>query len=114
MVSLVFLVSLALAAFFTPLLPLQSPRFQTLEKQHQFQPPRLLPSRLGLDPADLATYDKKTSELKSQIVRAADTQQVSLEADLAEAGKRVADVGRIVDRQAPATLRVDVREGAVG
>ena len=39
---------------------------------------------------------------------------VALEADLAEAGKRVADVGRIVDRQAPATLRVDVREGAVG
>ena len=37
-----------------------------------------------------------------------------LERDLAEARERVPDVRRIVDRQAAATLRVDVGEGAIG
>ena len=39
---------------------------------------------------------------------------VVLELDLPEASQGVADVARIDDREAPATLRVDVRERAVG
>ena len=35
-----------------------------------------------------------------------------LELDLVEAGEGVADVGGVVDRQAPAALGVDVGEGA--
>ena len=37
-----------------------------------------------------------------------------LEGGLVEPRQRVADVGLVVDRQAPAPARIDVREGAVG
>jgi hypothetical protein len=40
--------------------------------------------------------------------------RVVLEGDLVEPGEGVADVRRVVDREAPPALRVDVREGAVG
>ena len=50
----------------------------------------------------------------SSRVRALLPGRVVLELDLAEAGEGVADVGGVVDRQAPPTLGVDVGEGPIG
>ena len=41
MISLGFLVALVITAFFTPLLPLQSPQFQLADKEHKYQRPSL-------------------------------------------------------------------------
>jgi hypothetical protein len=38
----------------------------------------------------------------------------AFERDLAEARERIPDVRRIMDRQTPAAIRIDVREAAVG
>lgn len=48
--SLYFLCSLALIAFFTPLLPLQSPQYQLADAEHKYQAPSLAPARLSNDP----------------------------------------------------------------
>jgi oligopeptide transport system permease protein len=50
--SLYYLAGLALLAFFTPLLPLQSPGYQVADSQHKYQPPNLEPARLSSDPID--------------------------------------------------------------
>lgn len=58
MAGLVFLSLLSLLAFFTPLLPLQSPRFQDL-KNRQFLPPSLRPVELDLDLAAVREADQR-------------------------------------------------------
>jgi oligopeptide transport system permease protein len=50
--SLTFLCCLALLAFFTPLLPLQSPQYQIADSQHKYQRPNSHPVRLSKDPID--------------------------------------------------------------
>ena len=50
--SLVYLCVLAVLAFFTPLLPLQSPQHQRADAQHKYQPPSSQPVSLTEDPID--------------------------------------------------------------
>lgn len=67
MASLVFLVLVALTAFFTPLLPLQSPRlqvFDTPQQKHQFQAPRLAPAWLDLSLAEVRGFEHETAQLR--------------------------------------------------
>ncbi|MDX1948332.1 MAG: ABC transporter permease [Pirellulaceae bacterium] len=83
MISLGLLITLALFSFLTPLLPLQSPRFQTLDKAHQFQSPRFTPARLDLDPAALRQFDEQTANLRRQIAGASGDERLQLRAELA-------------------------------
>lgn len=82
MASLGFLIVLALAAFLTPLLPLQSPRFQTLSREHQFQPPRLLAAALDLDVASVLRFDQDTAEQKRRHSAAGGSEREQLAAEL--------------------------------
>jgi oligopeptide transport system permease protein len=85
MISLGFLIALALLAFFTPLLPLQSPRFQvfdTPQQKHQFQPPRLLPVQLDLKLADVREFENETAKLHGQLAAASGAERERLEAVL--------------------------------
>jgi oligopeptide transport system permease protein len=85
MISLGFLICLALLAFFTPLLPLQSPRFQvfdTPQQRHQFQPPRLLPARLDLKLDDVREFEQETADLRRQLAAATGPERERLDAVL--------------------------------
>jgi oligopeptide transport system permease protein len=91
MVSLGFLIVLALLAFFTPLLPLQSPRFQRFDERetpdrpallHQFQPPRLLAARLDLDLDALRNFERETADLRRQHAAARGAERERLDAVL--------------------------------
>jgi oligopeptide transport system permease protein len=85
MISLSFLILLGLLAFFTPLLPLQSPRFQIFDlpqQKHQFQPPRLLPVRLDLKLADVREFEKETAKLYHNLAAAKGAERERLEAVL--------------------------------
>ena len=78
MISLGFLIVLGLVAFFTPLLPLQSPRFQvfdTPEQKHQFQSPRLVPVRLDVTYAEVRNFERQTAELRREISAAKTTDE---------------------------------------
>jgi oligopeptide transport system permease protein len=70
MASLVFLIALALLAFFTPLLPLQSPQHIRLDEgervKWQYLPPNLRPVMLELSAEDLAEFDKQMAELRAK------------------------------------------------
>jgi len=85
MISLGFLIALGLLAFFTPLLPLQSPRFQvfdTPQQKHQFQPPRLFPIQLDLKLADVREFERETAALRRQLAAAKGPERQRLEAVL--------------------------------
>jgi oligopeptide transport system permease protein len=85
MISLGFLIALALLAFFTPLLPLQSPRYQvfdTPQQKHQFQPPRLLAVKLDLKLDDVRQFERQTAELHRQRAAATGPERERLEAVL--------------------------------
>ena len=84
--SLVGLVVLALAAFFTPLLPLQSPRLIRLTKGDQYQPPRWTAATLGLEPAALENHDRQLQALLAQRQKATGNEAAELEREIA--GKR--------------------------
>jgi oligopeptide transport system permease protein len=74
MASLGFLIVLALLAFFTPLLPLQSPSLQTFDSptaKRQFQPPNLRPVRLVLALDEVRQFDRATAELRARASQAA-------------------------------------------
>jgi len=68
--------------------------------------------QLGADEAD--RHDPVLLGRPQQPVARAVARVVVLERHLAEAGERVPDVCRVVDRQAASAARVDVCEGAVG
>ena len=82
MASLTFLICLATVAFFTPLLPLQSPRFQTLSKEHQFQPPRRAAAQLDLGLDDVRHFEQETAELATKHAQASGPDREKLTAEL--------------------------------
>jgi oligopeptide transport system permease protein len=63
MASLVGLIVLAIAAFLTPALPLQSPRLIRLTQQDQYQPPRWTRASLGVTRAEIQAHDQELQEL---------------------------------------------------
>jgi oligopeptide transport system permease protein len=90
MASLGFLILLGILAFFTPVLPLQSPRFQRLDtakSKDQFQPPTLRPVQLDLNLDDLLRYEREVAELKQKLVRARASEREALEAALISKGR---------------------------
>lgn len=74
--SLYFLMALGLAAFLTPLLPLQSPIAQDL-KTRQLKPPTL--ERYSLK---VSEYQQKTAELRSKLAAATGTERDALQQEL--------------------------------
>jgi oligopeptide transport system permease protein len=64
MASLVFLAALGVLAFFTPLLPLQSPQYQFADAEHKYQPPNLDRVVLVIDLADVQRVERQIAELK--------------------------------------------------
>ena len=91
MISLSFLIALAVLAFFTPLLPLQSPRFQRFdvpktkdhpELNHQYQPPRLLAIELDLNFEDVRKFERETADLRRHLAAAKGAERERLEAVL--------------------------------
>lgn len=66
MVSLVGLITVAVLAFFTPLLPLQSPQLIRLTKTDQYQPPRWTSSELGITRAGVQKFDEELRSLRAQ------------------------------------------------
>ena len=83
MVSLVLLAGLALLSLLTPLLPLQSPRFLSLDKKDQYQPPRMSAAPLDLDRDALRRYDQQTADLRRQVAAAGGDERERLQGDLA-------------------------------
>jgi oligopeptide transport system permease protein len=73
MISLYLLVTFGLLAFFTPLLPLQSPITQDLKKR-QLMPPNLQPVSLGVK-----AYRQQISELKAQLESASEAERKAIE-----------------------------------
>jgi oligopeptide transport system permease protein len=87
MVSLVFLIALALFAFFTPVLPLQSPQHIRLDKDQdkwQYQPPNLRAVQLELSVADVEAFDKEMAELRGRYRAATGAERDRLAAEIAE------------------------------
>ncbi len=70
MASLVLLILIALLAFFTPLLPLQSPQLQIADEQHSYQRPNVLPVRLPFDAAQVRKFESETRALRQQLAQA--------------------------------------------
>ena len=66
MTSLYFLGALVLLAWLTPLLPLQSPSFQLVNKENIYQRPRLLQRPLSISLADLKKFDAEVAELSAK------------------------------------------------
>lgn len=76
MLSLYFLIALGLAAFLTPLLPLQSPKEQDL-KNRQLKPPTIASYRLSA-----TNYYQQVDELNAKIQDATGTQREALAGQL--------------------------------
>jgi len=70
MASLVLLVLIVLLAFFTPLLPLQSPQLQVADDDHIYLPPNLHAVQLPFDAAKIAEYEDETDKLREQLTQA--------------------------------------------
>jgi oligopeptide transport system permease protein len=83
MASLLLLAAIAVLAFATPLLPLQSPRFQRLSAAHQFQRPRLLAVELNLSLPDVQRFERDTAALQNQLASASGEERDRLAAQLA-------------------------------
>jgi oligopeptide transport system permease protein len=105
MASLTFLVVLATAAFFTPVLPLQSPRFQTLSKDHQFQPPRAAAVRLDLKLDDVSKFERETVELQARLTSATEAERERLAMEL-EARTREHPLNRLWHQPGPVTRQL--------
>jgi oligopeptide transport system permease protein len=67
--SLYFLCLLSLAAFFTPLLPLQSPQYQVADAEHKYQPPSTGTAELGLKRDDLKRLEQEIKVLRQKLNR---------------------------------------------
>lgn len=67
MTSLYFLIGLTTVAWLTPLLPLQSPSFQVVDKENIYQPPRLTQRSLSLTREELRKYDQEVANLRAQL-----------------------------------------------
>jgi oligopeptide transport system permease protein len=74
LVALGYLGLLAAAALATPVLPLQSPQWQRLTREDQFQPPNLRPVRLAVTARQVQAFEEELDRLWSA-VRAADASQ---------------------------------------
>src|SRR5690606_36205651 len=72
MISLYLLVAFGLLAFFTPLMPLQSPIAQDLKKR-QLMPPNVRPVSLGV-----TAYRQKIAELKAQLETAPEAERKAI------------------------------------
>jgi oligopeptide transport system permease protein len=83
MASLVALCTIGLLAFFTPLLPLQSPRLIHLTKTDQYQPPRFSAAPLGITKAQLAQFNQDLRELQTQRAKATGETRDALDVELA-------------------------------
>lgn len=73
MISLYLLIAFGLLAFFTPLLPLQSPIAQDLKKR-QLMPPNVQPVSLGV-----TAYRQQIAELKTQLATAPEAERKAIE-----------------------------------
>lgn len=73
MISLYLLIAFGLLAFFTPLLPLQSPIAQDLKKR-QLMPPNVQPVSLGV-----TAYRQQIAELKAQLETAPESERKAIE-----------------------------------
>ncbi|MCI0360261.1 MAG: ABC transporter permease [Planctomycetaceae bacterium] len=85
MVSLGFLILLGILAFFTPVLPLQSPRFQRLDtptSKDQFQPPNLRPVTLALTLDEVRQHEREVADLEQKLREASAREREPLEAAL--------------------------------
>src|SRR5688500_2581924 len=69
MISLWFLIALVITAFFTPLLPLQSPQFQLADKEHKYQPPSLEKIDLNFELADAKRLEREAADLAARLHR---------------------------------------------
>ena len=108
MISLGFLIALGLLAFLTPLLPLQSPRFQvfdTPQHKHQFQPPRLFPIKLDLKLADVRDFEHETARLRRQLAAAKGPERERLEA-VVIGREREHPLGRLWTNPGPVTRQL--------
>ncbi len=65
-VSLGLLIVIVLIAFFTPLLPLQSPQFQVADDKHIYQPPNFKPVTLPFNAATVRQFDAETASLRRE------------------------------------------------
>ena len=82
MTALVFLGLMFLTALLTPLLPLQSPLFQRLDKKFTYKPPTLAASRLNLDVTQMQQIDAQISDLRRQFRTANQDEQKSLREEI--------------------------------
>jgi oligopeptide transport system permease protein len=85
MASLAFLLLLATIALGTPLLPLQSPRFQRLDtarSKDQFQPPNLRTVALTLKLEEVQRFERDMEELRRKRAAAGASERERLEAAL--------------------------------
>ena len=82
MTSLYFLGALVLLAWLTPLLPLQSPSFQLVNKENIYQRPRLLQRPLSISLADLKKFDAEVAELSAKAGAASGEEQKKLQSEL--------------------------------
>jgi oligopeptide transport system permease protein len=82
MTSLYFLSGLVLLAWLTPLLPLQSPSFQLVNKENIYQPPRLLQRPLSISLDDLKKFDAEVAEISQQVAAAAGEEKEKLQGEL--------------------------------
>lgn len=67
MASLFGLIAIVTLAFFTPLLPLQSPQFIRLTKADQYQPPRFTKTELGITRAGVQKFEEEVRELQAKL-----------------------------------------------
>lgn len=72
MASLVLLILIVLLAFFTPLLPLQSPQLQVADDEHIYLPPNLQPVKLPFTAAQVAEFEAETQKLHQQLAQTTD------------------------------------------
>lgn len=98
MISLWFLLILVLLAFFTPLLPLQSPQFQLADKEHKYQPPNLEKIELNFELEDAKRLEREAGDLAARLRRlpkdAVKTERDALRLDL-EAKRRDHPINRL-------------------
>jgi oligopeptide transport system permease protein len=67
--SLYFLGLLSLTAFFTPMLPLQSPQHQLADTAHKYQPPSAAAVELGLKREDVRRLEQEIQDLRQKLGR---------------------------------------------
>ena len=82
MTSLYFLITLACVAWLTPILPLQSPSFQLVDKANIFKPPRTLQRPLSVSLEEVEKFDREVAELTTKVRSARGADKKKLEAEL--------------------------------